>query len=286
MKIIDVKQGSPEWLAWRKTVITATDCSCIMGTNPWCSEYQCWQRKLGLIPEQASNEAMERGKCLEPEARAQFIERYGIDIVPIVVESTEYDFLGASLDGISELGNAILEIKCGGSKLHQMAANGEIPPYYMDQMQHQLIVTGAYKCFYYSYDGKNGICIEVLPDPEFKSRYLTRAREFWRCVAFNESPPLQNSDYQNKDDDLDLQEDLKAYEEIDIAIKALEEKKDARRKKIIERCDNQSSICFGKKIIKMTLRGRVDYDSIPELKGLNLDPYRKSSTSSWKILVS
>ena len=201
MKIINLEQGSKEWLSWRKTVITATDCSCIMGSNPWTTAYKCWQRKLGLIPEQESNEAMERGKRLEPEARTQFIERYGINMTSEVVESTEFDFLGASLDGISEDGSAILEIKCGGSKLHQMALNQEIPQYYLDQIQHQLLVTGASRCFYYSYDGHNGICIEVLPDTEFKARFMPKAREFWRCIAFNESPPLQDSDYRNMWDD-------------------------------------------------------------------------------------
>ena len=66
MKTIELEQGSNEWLSWRRTVITATDCSCIMGNNPWTTEYKCWQRKLELIPEQTSNYAMERGKRLEP----------------------------------------------------------------------------------------------------------------------------------------------------------------------------------------------------------------------------
>src|ERR1700743_3251665 len=120
MKVIELEQGSQEWLSWRKTVITATDCSSIMGNNPWTTAYKCWQRKVGLIEENKSNEAMERGKRLEPEARSQFTQQYGIDMTPVVVESTEYDFLGASLDGISIMGNYLLEIKCGGDKLHNM----------------------------------------------------------------------------------------------------------------------------------------------------------------------
>lgn len=285
MKIIDVEQGSEAWLAWRKTVITATDCPAILGSSPWSTAYKVWQRKLCLVEEQKSNEAMERGTRLEPEARAQFIERSGINMTPLVVESSEFPFLGASLDGLSECGRFILEVKCGGSKLHNMAWKGEIPQYYLDQMQHQLLVTGAEKAFYYSYDGENGVPIEVLPDPEFKEKFMPRAREFWRCVAFNEAPPLQVSDYQNKNDDLDLQEDLKAYEEIDMAIKSLEEKKSEYRKKIIERCSDQSSICHGKKIIKTTIKGQVDYSKIPELRSVDMDKYRKETTRVWKIFL-
>jgi putative phage-type endonuclease len=286
MKIIKVDQGSKEWLSWRKTVITATDCSCILGNNPWTTAYKCWQRKLGHIEEQASNAAMERGKALEPEARAQFIERYGIDMIPVVVESSEFDFLGASLDGISESGDAILEIKCGGSKLHQMAVRGEIPQYYLDQIQHQLFVTKASVGFYYSYDGKNGICIEVKPDPEFKVAFLPRAREFWKCVAFNEPPALQDADYKDMSDIPSWNEYAEQYRKLTEQIKSLEEVKDRYRKELLNLCSDQNCLGGGVKVMKSNMRGRVDYDAIPEIKGVDLDKYRKSPTSSWKILIA
>jgi len=285
MKIIPVEQGSKEWLDWRKTVITATDCPAIMGSSPWSTAYKCWQRKLGLIEEQKSNDAMERGKRLEPEARAQFEKLYNIYMTPAVVESTEYEFLGASLDGISDSKYYILEIKCGGEKLHSVAAKGEIPEYYMDQMQHQLLVTGAKKCFYYSYNGKEGICIEVEPDPDFEMRFLPKARAFWKSVAFFEPPALMHSDFKDMDDNLDWREYAKMYQETDAAIKSLEDKKDYLRKKIIEICADQSCVGGGLKVIKTVLRGRIAYDEIPEIKDVNLDKYRKGSTTTWKILV-
>lgn len=286
MKIIELEQGSQEWLNWRKSVITATDASCIMGNNPWTTAYKCWQRKLGLIEEQKSNEAMERGKRLEPEARAQFTERYGIEMQPMVVESTEFEFLGASLDGISQLGNHLLEIKCGGVKLHEMAAQGVIPPYYMDQMQHQLLVTRAEKCFYYSYNGRDGICIEVLPDPEFINRFMPKAREFWKCVAFDEPPVLQDADYKNMSDEPSWKGLATEYRKIAEQIKSLEEVKDSYRKELLKLCKDQNCIGDGVKVMKTVIRGRVDYDSIPEIKGIDLEKYRKSSSTSWKILVA
>lgn len=286
MKIIELEQGSPEWLAWRKTVITATDASIIRGNNPWDTPYKCWQRKLGLIEEKKSNEAMERGKRLEPEARAQFIQKFGIDMIPVVAESSEYEFLGASLDGLSTDKSSILEIKCGGSKLHYMAARGEIPQYYQDQMQHQLLVTGASKCFYYSYDGSDGICIEVLPDAEFKSTFLPQAREFWRCVALNEPPALQDSDYVNMSDMPAWAAFATEYRKINEQIKNLEGIKEAYRKELLNLCGDQNCLGEGIKVMKTYVRGRIDYDVIPELKGIDLDKYRKSSSTCWKILVA
>lgn len=286
MKIIEVEQGSPEWLSWRKTVITATDCPAIRGSSPWTTAYKCWQKKLGLIPEEISNAAMERGKRLEPEARAKFIQEYNIDMTPAVVESSEFDFLGASLDGISEFGAAILEIKCGGKKLHDMAERGEIPQYYIDQIQHQLLVTGAHRAFYYSYNGENGICIEIFPDPEFKEKFLAQAREFWKCVAFNEPPTLQESDYKDNSNEPDWLRISSGYRNLCDQIKNLEELKEEHRRELIKLSGDQNCSGGGVKIMKSVIRGRISYDDIPELKGVNLDKYRKSSTTTWKILVS
>jgi putative phage-type endonuclease len=286
MKIIEVEQGSQEWLSWRKTVITATDASIIMGNNPWHTPYTCWQRKLGLIEEKKINDAMARGKRLEPEARTQFIERYGIDMKPMVVESSEYEFLGASLDGISHLGRSLLEIKCGGSKLHAMAAKGEIPAYYQDQMQHQLFVTGASLCFYYSYDGEDGICIEVFPDPEYKKKFMPKAREFWRCIALFDPPELMDSDYKDMSDAPTWEELALEYTKLIEEIKRLEEKKERYRKEILDLCGDESCSGHGIKVLRRPTKGRVDYDMIPEIKGIDLDKYRKDSTIVWKIRVS
>jgi putative phage-type endonuclease len=286
MKIINLEQGSPEWLSWRKTVITATDCPVILGTSPWSTAYKCWQRKLDLVEEIKSNEAMERGKRLEPEARAQFIERYGIDMQPLVVESSEFDFLGASLDGLSSCQKYVLEIKCGGTKLHNMALNGEIPQYYKDQMQHQLLVTGAEKAYYYSYDGIDGTCIEVFPDPEFKAKFMPKAREFWRCVAFSEAPALQDSDYSDMSSDPSWSSLATSYREVSEKIKILEEWKESYRNQLLTLCRDRNCLGSGIKVMKTTTRGRIVYDNIPELKTVDLDLYRKSATIAWKILVS
>lgn len=286
MKEIKLEQGSPEWLAWRKTVITATDASILMGNNPWDTPYSCWQRKLGLIEEKKSNEAMERGKRLEPEARAQFIDRHGIQMEPMVVESTEFDFLGASLDGISQLGNTLLEIKCGGTNLHSMASRGEIPPYYKDQIQHQLLVTGASMCYYYSFDGEDGICIEVFPDPEFKARFMPKAREFWKCVALGEPPALQDGDYKDMSSEPGWRSFASEYRKICDQIKGLEEVKESYRKELLKLSGDQNCLGEGIRVMKSIMRGRVAYDEIPELNGVDLDKYRKSPITTWKIMVA
>ncbi len=229
---------------------------------------------------------MERGKSLEPEARAQFIERHGVNMIPVVVESSEYSFLGASLDGFCVESNAVLEIKCGGSKLHNMARNQEIPAYYLDQMQHQLLVTGAQRCFYYSYDGTDGICIEVLPDADWIKKFMPKAREFWKCVALSEPPALQDADYKDMSDEPEWRLMANEYRELCDKIDLLEEKKQNYRKELLRLCGDKNCLGAGIRAMKTVMRGRVDYDAIPEIKGIDLDKYRKDSTTAWKILVA
>ncbi len=286
MKIINVEQGTQQWLDWRKTIITATECPVILGSSPWQSVYQCWQRKLNLIPPQETNKAMEEGKRLEPIARALFIEETGINMAPICVESTVHEFLGASLDGISDCHTYILEIKCGGEKLFNMAEQGIIPSHYMDQMQHQLLVTDAELCYYYCFYNNQGICIEVKPDPLFYDRFLPKAKEFWRCYIFSEAPPLSKEDYFNMDENTTWYALSNEYQEIDATIKSLEKNKEEIRKKLIDMCDNKNAQGNGLKVMNVMTKGRVAYEEIAELKQVNLDKFRKNSSYSWKIMIA
>jgi putative phage-type endonuclease len=284
-KKVNVEQGSKEWLNWRKSVITATDCPSILGTSKFQTAYKCWQRKCSLIEEQTCNAAMARGTKLEPEARSLFEFEFGITMTPTVVESKEYEFLGASLDGISDCGKYVLEIKCGGENLYNMALNGEIPAYYVDQMQHQLLVTQAEKCYYYCYNGKEGKCLEVFKDTEFEGKFLPIARQFWKGIACFEPPALAPSDYLDMNDNLSWLKYATMYQEIDASIKSLEDRKDYVRKKLIELCGDNSCQGSGVKVISTLMKGRVDYEAIPEIKAIDLNKYRKGSTKTWKVLI-
>lgn len=287
MKVIHVEQGSQEWLSWRKTVITATDCPAILGSSPWTTAYKCWQKKLGLIPEQKSNDAMERGKMLEPVIRDRFIKKFEINMTPVVVESSEYDFLGSSLDGLSDCGKYILEVKTGGYKLYKQALGGVVPQYYLDQMQHQLLVTGAEKCFYQvgSEDEEKDVVIEVFPHPDFAKNFIPVARAFLKCIALNEPPVLQDSDYKDMSDEPKWKIYATEYRKLNEQIKVLEYIKEDYRKEILKISGDQNCLGNGIKVINTTIRGRVAYDEIPEIKNIDIDKYRKNSTVSWRILI-
>lgn len=185
MKRLSCEQGSLEWLQWRRVIISASDASSIMNCNPYCDRMELRLRKLGFLPDKSNSDAMMRGQLMEPIARDHFHKIYNnLIFTPAVVESSEFLFLGASLDGITDDGKAILEIKCG-VKSHEMAKKGEIPEYYKCQILHQLICTRAEKCFYFSYQSvDDNVMIEVLPEKDFEEHYVPLAEMFWMDLIF------------------------------------------------------------------------------------------------------
>src|SRR5262249_277338 len=142
MKIINLDQHGPQWLKWRQEGIGGSDAAGIMGDSPWSSAGKVIQQKItGRGPEETAR--MTRGKILEPQAREKYQLLSGIGVRPVCVVHDEYEWLRASLDGLSEDGETVLEIKCPGPKAHYQALKGVVPHYNRAQVQQQLLITGA-----------------------------------------------------------------------------------------------------------------------------------------------
>ena len=67
-----------EWLAWRRTGITATDAAALVGLSRWSSPYSVWANKAGLLPEDEASDAMEFGTRAEPMLSQWFHDRTGM----------------------------------------------------------------------------------------------------------------------------------------------------------------------------------------------------------------
>lgn len=285
MRKIYLEQKTPEWLLWRKGLLTATDAAGLMGASPYTTPYKLWQRKLGLLEEQEVTPAMVRGNEDEPIARSLFITQTGIQMTPGCVESTEYNFIGASLDGISNCGRFLLEIKSNGSQYHDKLESEGIPVFHVMQMQHQLLAADADICYYCSYNQGNIIVKEVHRDEEWLEKYIPKAKEFWRCVVMFEAPPLSDRDYVDMSKDPMWDAISNDYCQVAEKIKELEDLKDCYKKQLLTLCEGSSCRGGGIKVIKKSVKGRVDYDLIPEIKNINLDQYRKPSIETWTITI-
>ncbi len=283
-KIIEnCEQGSEAWLALRKTKITATDTGVILGLNPWKTPLMLWEEKLGLREPQAVTEKMREGSLMEDQAR-DFINRmykHSSPFLPVVLESTEYPFMMASLDGMEKNG-AIIEIKCGKGS-HDLAKQGIIPDYYMTQCQKQMFVSGQNCMAYVSYRGDDDYkSIFVNRDNEFIEKMIEAETEFYRCLMELTPPPATDKDFVSKDDE-DWNEISYRWKCAKKRLKSEEEAELELRNLLISMCDGQSSQGAGVRISKSLRRGNVDYACIPELKSVNLDAYRKKTTEFYRI---
>lgn len=181
---VDVEQGSAEWLLWRAAGIGASDTPTIMGQKPWKTPGELMHEKLTPHLRHLPSAAMRRGTEMEPTARAYYVQKVGCPVTPACVQSTEYPWLRASLDGINVDAQKLVEIKCGESVYRHTMRTRMVPEYYFGQLQHILEVTGFTQMDFWCYlPFKRPIRLSVIRDERYIDRLLRETEEFWTFIA-------------------------------------------------------------------------------------------------------
>jgi putative phage-type endonuclease len=158
----DIEQGSDDWLALRRGVITASTVSrLITSTGNIANNDTSRAQLLQLLAERITGESepsfynddMARGHLLEPLAR----DIYSRHFEPV----TECGFVTRAFQGIPALGyspdglvgdTGLIEIKSPRQKNHLRALLAdEVPAEYVPQVQLGLAVTGRAWCDFISY---------------------------------------------------------------------------------------------------------------------------------------
>ncbi len=184
--IVELQQGTREWLEWRHKGIGASDASTIMGENRFRRGAELRQEKREPAGDSFQNEAMALGTRLEPEACKRYIARTGKDVKPACVQSTRYHWLRASLDGLATNHDAVVEIKCGESVYRRASQSRSVPDYYYGQTQHILAVTGLDSLDFWCYwPGHPELLLPVERDDAYIERLLNREQEFWKDLQGN-----------------------------------------------------------------------------------------------------
>ena len=284
MKIIkneDLPQGSQEWLDVRSKYGMASEVGALLGVSKWDPKtpLALWNIKNGITKIE-TNYAMEHGNKYEEEARNMFEEDMGGEWQPVVVLNEDYDVpIGASLDGYREEDNSILEIKCplkgASSELWQEVFKMErLPEQYWLQCQQQLLVTQSDKLYFWVYDAKSaaGLLQIVIPHKETQANIVNAWTEYF---ATGRPDPLPEDLVEN--DDKEWLKKAKEWREINVTLQVFKEKEEKIRKDLIEISRGQSYIGGGIQLKHGVSKGRVNYKNIPELKGIDLEPFRGDS---------
>jgi len=283
MQILDCAQRTEAWKKLRSQKIMASDASIIIKANPWKTPHQLWRQKLGLDAEEEENEAMRRGTALEPIALEYFSVINNMDFFkPAVVVSDKHSWMGASLDGLSYCKKYILEIKCGGEKLYNLAKNNEIPPYYYAQIQHQLAVTELDMCYYFVYYEGDGITLEIKRDDDYIKYLIAEEEKFYNCLQNLVAPELTDKDYQKKEDEK-WQELAKIWKHATKQIKYYETIERQVRQDLIALAGQSNAQGAGIKLSKCIKKGTIDYKKLVSENNINEEQYRKDSIEYFTI---
>jgi putative phage-type endonuclease len=274
-KIEPLHQNTPEWHRWRLQGIGSSDAPIIMGDGAFKTPRMLWSIKTGKATESTDSPAARRGREMEQRARRAYEDRVRVQIEPICLVHERLGWMRASLDGLTFDGSIVVEIKCPQSRRSERAASeGRIPPQYYAQLQHQLEVSRAQEAHYWSFSGFTGILVRVQPDREYIDRLVDAETEFWHRVVKASWP----DDPQN---DLDLSADP---EWSSAALKYIQAKnrldqatldKLTARQKLESMAIKRRTFGCGVEVLRTFRKGAVNYSIVPELIGVDLEPYRK-----------
>jgi putative phage-type endonuclease len=165
IEIIPIEQDSDEWLEWRNQGIGSSDIALLMNPEPLFDRTvgSLWKQRVGY--ERAvklNNDHIKRGKELEPLIRDKVNSLLKTDFKPQCIERVDTPYLRASLDGLDESINALLEIKAPSDSVFSkyLKSFPKIPENYYYQMQYQMLVSNVDYGLFAFYNGQT----EILKD--------------------------------------------------------------------------------------------------------------------------
>ena len=157
-KIVEVQQGSQEWLALRTQYFTASAAPAMMGASPYQTRGDLLKMMaLGAAEtvDSATQSRFDAGHSAEAAARPLAEKVIGDDLYPVTCVATVDGLpLLASLDGMTMDETTLFEHKLLNQQIvAAIDSDGEPGPAYYWQMEHQLLVTGATRCLFVTSDG-------------------------------------------------------------------------------------------------------------------------------------
>ena len=282
-RIERLHQNTPQWHRWRQLGIGASDAPVIMNETEFKTPRMLWSIKTGRMQEDAPGPAARRGRELERLARRVYEQQTGTQMEPLCLVHDELEWMRASLDGLSFDGSIVLEIKCPMSLRDQTAAQqGQVPPHYYAQLQHELEVSRAAEVHYWSFDGSTGSLVRVRPDREYLKRLLDAEAAFWQLVRQNVWPEPVG-------EELDLSADPKwrqvalRYREARTRLETAAAEEHKLRTMLEAMATARMTYGCGVEILRSSRKGAVNYSAIPELRGVDLEAYRKPPVPVVKI---
>jgi len=300
--------GRQEWLLWRKAGVGASDSPSIMGASPYKNIEQLFAEKVATeVVEMPMNPAMRKGNELEPIARKHFAAWWNLEHGLFDADAETFDaarvehpdapFMRASLDGASKDMKVIIEIKYQGQENHkQMVLTKDLRSDYWTQMQHQYICNPAAEEGYLvsiTEKGKKDSkdydvqWIPIPPDRAYHRIHFEKCFLFWESVlAYVPPASVQNAVQTEEFEKLEGMDDvIERWKVLKLMMEEKESELEDCRAQILAKVTKPKMFACGVTITQVEKAGSVDYKKVKELKGVDLEPYRKPSTLYSKMEI-
>lgn len=297
-KVVEIVQGSSEWLEWRKSGLGGSDAPVIEGLSPYKTKRELFFEKRGerVEDDDSKDFIFAKGHKTEALIRQEFCSLilaetgFQIEMAPVCLRHPEFEYIIVSLDGRdSKLG--VLEAKLVGQEDLRNAREGHLPAHHYSQMQHQFWAAEEEVGQWFGHDGKkNGALVMVKRNEEYIKRYSDKAHQFWFDLRAGKVPAHGPRDYMEINDPLmqELRDAKILAENAEIAFKII---KDEVTKKYGKH-PLLSSI--GLKMWEVEREGSLNLLKVPEIEDLvneavkELDPkyvetFRGKGSKSWTV---
>jgi putative phage-type endonuclease len=280
MKPLTIQQNTPEWEMLRSEKIGASDIAILMDGSQREIHDLYLNKTTGK--KKFKTDAMQRGSDMEGEARNWFNCHISKDraFEPICALHDSEDWLMASFDGFvaNEEGVSSLEIKCPGfipDKIEQARHYNR----WWWQVQAQFAVGGHSDSFVLIYSPERQSYGQIQRDEKAIEKLIEEGRKFYQSViSFN--PPFE---ILPEREDEEMKNSLLEYQNAFSLAKEWEKKAKEAKEKVVSLANNKAFRC-GDFVLKKVMRvGMIDYKSIPELRALDLEPYRQKPIEYWDI---
>ena len=201
MEILNLIQGTDEWVAHRKTSLNASDAPAMMGCSSYKTRDQLIaERATGIIPEvdAMTQRLFDSGHRFEGLARPLAEKIIGEDLYPCtgLMDGTR---LSASFDGLTMLEEVAFEHKRMNSRLRDVLSTpgctgADLPMEYQIQMEQQCAVSGCDRVLFMAsdWDDQDQLIEELhcwyMPNPELRSRIVAGWEQLLKDIDAYEPP--------------------------------------------------------------------------------------------------
>jgi putative phage-type endonuclease len=182
-----------EYVEWRRTGIGGSVAPVIKRESPFQTPLLAWARKNRFVPPEPDNFRMQRGRKLEPIARAKYEAKFGIPMPSKIMMHPDLRYMRGSLDGLNLDARGGIEIKAPCAADHIEALNGNVPAKYISQCTHYLFVCGMewidYVSFNPDFDGPELARVRVTRNNRLERELLAAEKEFYQFMVTGTPPP-------------------------------------------------------------------------------------------------